>query len=67
MDDSFYFSEQHHAVREMVRAFAREEVAPVARQHDDAATFPWENVARMGELGLLGVPWARSSAAPGST
>ena len=58
MDDSFYFSEQHHAVREMVRAFAREEVAPVARQHDEAATFPWENVARMAELGLLGVPWS---------
>jgi len=30
MDDSFYFSEQHHSVREMVRAFAQTEVAPVA-------------------------------------
>lgn len=58
MDDSFYFSEQHHAVRDMVRAFARDEVAPVAREFDDAATFPWENVARMGELGLLGIPWS---------
>lgn len=58
MDDSFYFSEQHQAVREMVRAFARDEVAPVARQLDETATFPWENIARMAELGLLGVPWS---------
>lgn len=57
MDDSLYFTEQHEAVREMVRAFARDEVAPVAARHDDASTFPWENVKRMGELGLLGVPW----------
>ena len=57
MDDSLYFSEQHIAVRDMVREFARSEVAPVARQLDDEGRFPWENVRRMGELGLLGVPW----------
>ena len=57
MDDSLYFSEQHIAVRDMVREFAREEVAPVAAKLDAAAKFPWENVKRMGELGLLGVPW----------
>ena len=57
MDDSLYFAEQHLAVREMVRAFAREEVAPVAAKFDAAAEFPWENIRKMGELGLLGVPW----------
>jgi alkylation response protein AidB-like acyl-CoA dehydrogenase len=60
MDDSLYFSEQHLAVREMVRQFAREEVAPVAKQLDADGTFPWENVRKMGELGLLGVPWPES-------
>ncbi|MGH7655534.1 MAG: acyl-CoA dehydrogenase [Gemmatimonadaceae bacterium] len=57
MKDSLYFTEQHLAVREMVRAFARDEVAPVAKQLDDSQEFPWENVRKMGELGLLGVPW----------
>src|SRR5246500_5650986 len=57
MDDSLYFSEQHLATREMVRAFACDEVAPVAKAHDADATFPWENIKAMGELGLLGVPW----------
>ncbi|MEP6622615.1 MAG: acyl-CoA dehydrogenase [bacterium] len=57
MDDSLYFSEQHLAVREMVRQFARDEVAPVAAKFDADATFPWENVKKMGELGLMGVPW----------
>ncbi|HZF67985.1 MAG TPA: acyl-CoA dehydrogenase family protein [Gemmatirosa sp.] len=57
MDDSLYFDEQHLAVREMVRAFAQSEVAPIASHHDEAATFPWETVRGMAEQGLLGIPW----------
>ncbi|HET7551947.1 MAG TPA: acyl-CoA dehydrogenase [Gemmatimonadaceae bacterium] len=58
MSDLPYFTEQHHAVREMVSDFARTEVAPVAARLDAEAKFPWKNVKKMGELGLLGVPWS---------
>jgi butyryl-CoA dehydrogenase len=58
MHDSVYFEEHHLATREMVRAFAREEVAPVARHFDDTQEFPWENVKKMADLGLLGIPWS---------
>src|SRR3954468_11499646 len=58
MDDSLFFDESHLATREMVRAFAREEVAPVAAKLDADATFPWDNIKKMAELGLLGVPWS---------
>jgi len=57
MDDALYFSEQHLATREMVRQFARDEVAPVAAKLDAEAKFPWENIRKMADLGLLGVPW----------
>jgi len=57
MDDALYFTEQHLATREMVRQFARDEVAPVAAKYDAEAKFPWQNIRKMGELGLLGVPW----------
>ncbi len=57
MDDSLYFNEQHLATREMVRQFARDEVAPVAAKYDADGTFPWENIRKMSDLGLLGVPW----------
>ncbi|MGQ0712934.1 MAG: acyl-CoA dehydrogenase [Gemmatimonadaceae bacterium] len=60
MNDSLYFTEQHYAVRDMVREFAREQVAPVASLVDERAEFPWDNVKRMSELGLLGVPWDES-------
>jgi alkylation response protein AidB-like acyl-CoA dehydrogenase len=57
MHDRLYFSEQHLAVRETVRAFARDEVAPIAAKYDASAEFPWPTIKRMGELGFLGVPW----------
>ena len=57
MNDSLYFSEAHLAVREMVRSFARTDVAPVAARFDASQEFPWENVKKMGALGLLGIPW----------
>ncbi|HXI19545.1 MAG TPA: acyl-CoA dehydrogenase family protein, partial [Gemmatimonadales bacterium] len=53
MDLSLYLSEQHYQVRDMVREFARQEVAPVARELDRTSAFPWENIRKMGELGLL--------------
>ena len=57
MEDSLYFSDQHIAVRDMVREFAREEVAPVAAKFDASQEFPWENIEKMAGLGLLGIPW----------
>ena len=58
MDDSLYFDESHLATREMVRQFARDEVAPVAAKYDADAKFPWDNIRKMADLGLLGVPWS---------
>ncbi|MFO0270576.1 MAG: acyl-CoA dehydrogenase family protein, partial [Gemmatimonadota bacterium] len=57
MDDSLFFSEPHHAVRDMVRQFAREQVAPIASRLDADSEFLWESIPQMAELGLLGVPW----------
>jgi butyryl-CoA dehydrogenase len=55
--DSIYFTDHHLAVREMVRSFARDEVAPVAARLDESQEFPWENVKKMAALGLFGIPW----------
>ncbi len=60
MDDTLYFNDHHLAVREMVRAFARDEVAPVASRFDESQEFPWDNVKKMAGLGLLGIPWSES-------
>jgi len=52
-----YFEEHHHELREMVQAYAAEQVAPRAAAIDESKEFPHETVAEMRELGLLGVPF----------
>ena len=51
-----YLGPDHTRLRDGVRAFALEHIAPVAAEIDRTQTFPWENVRAMGEMGLLGVP-----------
>ncbi|MDH4345636.1 MAG: acyl-CoA dehydrogenase family protein, partial [Thermoleophilia bacterium] len=51
------FSPEHELIRETVRAFARERVAPVAEELDRESRFPYELVAEMAELGLMGIPF----------
>jgi short/branched chain acyl-CoA dehydrogenase len=43
-------------LRRTVREFAETRVAPVAAELDRAARFPYELVAEMGEMGLMGIP-----------
>jgi alkylation response protein AidB-like acyl-CoA dehydrogenase len=56
-DLSIYLEEHHVMLRDMVREFAEGEIAPVAHKHDEEESFPWENGAKMAELGLFGIPF----------
>ncbi len=44
-------------LRETVADFARDVVAPVAAYHDATATFPYDVVRQMGEMGLFALPF----------
>src|SRR5216110_3395919 len=57
MHDTLYFTDHHFQVRDMVRDFAQQVVKPSARRYDVESTFPWDNVRRMADLGLFGIPW----------
>jgi methylmalonyl-CoA epimerase len=48
-------TEDQELFRRTVREFAEREIAPVAAEHDEAETFPTENVRKMGQLGLMGL------------
>lgn len=50
----FSFSPEHEAVRETVRRFCREEIAPLVSEAEETETFPAQMFRRWGELGLIG-------------
>ena len=53
----FDLSDDHRLLQQTVRDFAVNEVAPVAEEHDRAKRFPYEIVRKLGELGLMGIPF----------
>jgi short-chain 2-methylacyl-CoA dehydrogenase len=53
----FDLSPDHELIRRTVREFAEGEVAPVAEELDRCKAFPYEIVAQLGKLGMMGIPF----------
>jgi short-chain 2-methylacyl-CoA dehydrogenase len=53
----FDLSPEHELIRRTVREFAEGEVAPVAEELDRCKAFPYEIVAKLGKLNLMGIPF----------
>jgi short-chain 2-methylacyl-CoA dehydrogenase len=53
---NFDLSEEHELIRGTVRELATERIAPVAEELDREHRFPYEIIAELAELGLMGIP-----------
>jgi short-chain 2-methylacyl-CoA dehydrogenase len=53
----FDLTDEQRLLRDTVRDFANQEVKPVAEELDRTKAFPYDLVAKMGELGLMGIPF----------
>jgi short-chain 2-methylacyl-CoA dehydrogenase len=63
----FDLPDDHRLLQETVRDFAEQEVAPVAEELDREKRFPYEIVAKMGELGWMGIPFPEEVGGAGGT
>ena len=55
---NFQLTREQELVKKMVREFALNEVKPIAAEIDETERFPMENVKKMAELGMLGIPFS---------
>ena len=55
----FQTTPTHEALRTQIRAFAEEEIKPIAFMLDQQNEFPTEAVKKLGELGWMGLPYPR--------
>ena len=53
---NFDLPEEHELLRSTVREFAEERIAPVAEELDREHSFPYDLIAELAELGLMGIP-----------
>ncbi|MGL5633791.1 MAG: acyl-CoA dehydrogenase [Sarcina sp.] len=54
---NFQLTREQELVRQMVREFAINEVKSIASEIDETERFPMENVKKMAELGMMGIPF----------
>ncbi len=54
---NFDLSDEQRLLRDTVREFAQAEIAPVAGELDRTKAFPYEIVKKLGDLGLMGIPF----------
>jgi len=63
----FDLTDEQQDIRRLVRDFADAEVRPVAEELDREKRFPYEIVAKMGELGWMGIPFPEEVGGAGGT
>jgi alkylation response protein AidB-like acyl-CoA dehydrogenase len=54
---AFELTDEQRSLRDLVREFAEGEIAPHAMEWDKEHRFPIETVRKLGELGVMGVPF----------
>jgi short-chain 2-methylacyl-CoA dehydrogenase len=64
---NFDLDDDTRLLQRTVRDFAMQEVRPVAEELDRTKSFPYELVAKMGELGWMGIPFPESYGGAGGT
>jgi len=63
---NFGLTAEQQMIRDMIREFAEEEVAPGAEQRDETGKFPHEVIKKMAKLGLMGLPFEEKYAGGGA-
>ncbi|HHU52690.1 MAG TPA: acyl-CoA dehydrogenase [Clostridiaceae bacterium] len=63
----FKFTDETQLLQEMVSEFTEKEIAPIAAEIDEEERFPEEVVAKMAELGFLGIPFPEEYGGAGMT
>ena len=55
----FQTTQAHEELRAKIRAFAEEEIKPIAFLLDQQNEFPDEAIRKLGEMGLMGIPFPK--------
>ena len=54
---NFDLTDEHKMIRDMTRDFSDEVIAPRAEEMDRTGKYPYDIIEKMGELGMMGIPF----------
>lgn len=53
----FSYSREQQMIKKMLKEFAENEIAPISAEIDEKAVYPYETIAKLAELGVMGMPF----------
>lgn len=62
----FTYSREQQMVKKMIKEFAETEIAPISEEIDANAEYPYETVAKLGKLGVMGMPFPQEYGGAGT-
>lgn len=62
----FNLTREQQMIKKMIREFAEAEIAPIAEFLDAEAEYPKETIAKLGELGVMGMPFPQEYGGAGA-
>jgi len=51
-----FLTDEHKMIQQTIRSFVEKEVLPIVDEQDKAGYFPEETLAKMGKMGVMGLP-----------
>ena len=62
----FSYSREQQMVKKMLKEFAENEITPISAEIDEKAEYPYETIAKLAELGVMGMPFPESYGGAGT-
>lgn len=62
----FTYSREQQMVKKMLKEYAENEIAPYAEEWDANAEYPYESIAKLAKLGIMGMPFPAEYGGAGS-
>ncbi|KOA20451.1 acyl-CoA dehydrogenase [Clostridium homopropionicum DSM 5847] len=62
----FMLSNQYQVIQNQAREFAQKELLPITIDNDEKSEFPMAQYKKLGEMGLLGLPYAKEYGGTGA-
>lgn len=53
----FSYTREQQMVKKMLKEFAEKEIDPICEELDEEAKYPYETIAHLGKLGVMGMPF----------
>ncbi|WP_027103785.1 acyl-CoA dehydrogenase family protein, partial [Clostridium tyrobutyricum] len=63
---NFELSKEQELVQKTARDFAEKELKPIAIENDEKSEFPIDKYKKMGEMGLIGLPYPKEYGGSGA-